>query len=376
VRADPDRLAQVVTNLLSNAIKFSPAHGEVVVTIENGADVVCISVRDHGCGIAADFKPRIFERFAQADATNAGRKGGTGLGLSIVKQIVDRLSGKVGFSDVSGGGTTFRVELPCWEPVVGMAIDPNAQPEALRILLCEDNPETAVALRAQLNRAGFSLDVAYTSGDAIKCATTTHYHAVLVDLHLPDGDGISLILRLRELPGYGETPIVVVSSDPSRGRNDLRSSKLNVLDWLNKPLDFDQLMRVLTKPVRHGAGRRPLILHIDGDNAVAQALGEIGDVVSISSIEEARRALQTKDFDLAVLNGALATEPGLDLLQKLRDSKGHAIPVVVLSAQGANVANAPPASAASSRSRMAVNSLLAAVCERLAARSRPAKEVT
>jgi signal transduction histidine kinase len=115
VRADPDRLAQVVSNLLSNASKFSPADNEVVVAIENGTDVVRISVRDHGAGISADFKPHVFERFAQADATNARQNGGTGLGLSIVKQIVDRLGGEVGFADAPGGGAIFYVTLPCWD---------------------------------------------------------------------------------------------------------------------------------------------------------------------------------------------------------------------------------------------------------------------
>lgn len=116
VRADSDRLVQVLTNLLSNAVKFTEPQSEVVVTIEKqeGADAVRLSVRDHGSGIPADFRSSIFERFAQADATNARRKGGTGLGLSIVKQIVDRLGGEVGFLDAAGGGTIFYVELPGW----------------------------------------------------------------------------------------------------------------------------------------------------------------------------------------------------------------------------------------------------------------------
>src|SRR3984957_18685127 len=94
VRADPDRMAQVITNLLSNAIKFSPADNEVVVAIEKDADVVRLTVRDHGSGIPVDFRPLIFEKFAQADAGAARQKGGTGLGLSIVKEIADRLSGE------------------------------------------------------------------------------------------------------------------------------------------------------------------------------------------------------------------------------------------------------------------------------------------
>jgi signal transduction histidine kinase len=130
VWADPGRLIQVVTNLLSNAIKFSAPDTEVEVAIENGPHDVRISVRDHGPGISADFRPRVFERFAQADATDTRLRGGTGLGLSIVMQIVDRLGGKVGFSDAPGGGTVFQVELPSWRSDVG-AIGHEAQLEAL-----------------------------------------------------------------------------------------------------------------------------------------------------------------------------------------------------------------------------------------------------
>lgn len=247
LRADRDRLSQVVTNLLSNAIKFSPADDEVVVAIEDRPEFVRISVSNHGVGIPAEFKPRMFERFAQADATTTRQKGGSGLGLSIVRQIVDRLGGEVGFSDAPGE-TTFHVDIPCWEHLARMAIDRDAPPEAQRILLCEDDPDLAAVLREQLRQAGFGTDFAYTAGDAIACSVETQYCAILVDLLLPDGDGIDLIVRLRELPQYGEIPIVVVSVDPSRGRSDPRSAKLNVFHWLRKPIDFDYLIRALTEP--------------------------------------------------------------------------------------------------------------------------------
>jgi signal transduction histidine kinase len=366
VRVDSDRLAQVITNLLSNAIKFSPADNEVVVGVTKETDIVRISVRDHGPGISVNFKPRIFERFAQADATNARQKGGTGLGLSIVKRIVDRLGGEVGFSDAPGGGTIFHVELPCLERVAGMATDLDAQPNALRILFCDDDPYTAIALREQLRQVGFATDFAYTARDAITCAAAAQYLAVLVDLQLPDGDGISLILRLRELPQYCDTPIIVVSADPSRGRDDSRSSKLNVLDWLNKPVDFDHLMRLLPKPVVHDVSRRGRILYVANDNVVAQALGTFADVISVNSIEEAHRALKVNEVDLAVLDVALATWSGLDPLPVLRDSMGNAIPVVVFSAQGANLACDTKVLAALAKSRTSIDNLMATVRDRLA----------
>jgi signal transduction histidine kinase len=375
-RADSDRLAQVVTNLLSNAIKFSPADSEVVVAVENGKHIVRLSVRDCGSGIPVEFRARIFERFAQADATNTRQKGGTGLGLSIVKQIVDRHGGVVGFADAPGGGTIFHVELPCWEHGASAAVDRRGQLDAMRILLCENDLSTAVALREQLSRGGFATDFAHTARDAMTRVAAIRYRAVLVDLELSDGDGIGLILRLRGVPKYNDTPIIVMSADPDGGREDIRSSEINVLDWLSKPVDFDRLMQLLAKLVVHDASRRPRILLVDDDNFVAQTLREIADVASVDSIEEANRALKADDFDLAVLDIALATGPNVDLLPELRDSKGSAIPLVVLSAQDANLACDAQGQVALIKPHASTAGLVSTVCHRLASRSPPrSKEI-
>lgn len=132
VWADPDRLSQVVTNLISNAIKFSRPDGEVVVAAKEQNGSIRLSVRDHGDGIPAEFKPRIFQKFAQADGSNTKKTGGTGLGLSIVKEIVTRLNGNVGFADAPGGGTVFYVDLPCVEQPAVNQRPPQAMPVAVQ----------------------------------------------------------------------------------------------------------------------------------------------------------------------------------------------------------------------------------------------------
>ncbi len=324
VRADADRLVQVVTNLLSNAVKFSPADSDVAVTIEKQADVVRISVRDHGPGIPAQFKPRIFERFAQAENSATRQNGGTGLGLSIVRQIVDRLEGKVGFSDAPGGGTNFYVELPGWDRFEASVTDTGAHPDALRILLCEDDLETALALREHLRPFGFAADFAFTAAEAIGRASETQYHAVLVDLLLPDRNGLSVIMRLRQLAQYRDTPIIVVSADPNCGRDDVRSSSLNVSDWLSKPVDFDRLVRVLP---------RPSSLTLDGGLPIAgrdvvHPVKHIADEHAIHAITSPPIAPPASETDLAVLYIAPATPSVPEAPVKHHGVMDHAVRIL------------------------------------------------
>jgi PAS domain S-box-containing protein len=378
VHADPDRLSQVVTNLLSNAIKFSPPDGEVVVAIQQRDHLVRISVRDRGPGIAADFRPHIFEKFAQADASDARRKGGTGLGLSIVKQIVTRLGGTVGFDDAPGGGTVFHVDLAGRDQVAAREIDRNREPNAALILLCADDPNAALAVREGLRQFGFATDFAHARADAMTRTAATHYGAIVVDLELPDGESIGLIGDLRNQPRNGKTPIIGMSANASRDHDVPTSSAPD--DWVDKPMDLDRLAQILDRTVVREANGHPHILHVDDDPevlaVVARALGTTAEVVSVDSIEEARRALAAHHFDLAVLDIELGPVSGLELLPELRGDRGRAIPVIIFSAHGANLVSDPQFQASLSKSRAALDSLVTTVHGRLTPRSSPvSKEI-
>jgi PAS domain S-box-containing protein len=371
VNADPDRLAQVITNLLSNAIKFSPAGGEVLVEIEKRDELVRISVRDHGAGVPADFKPHIFKKFSQADATNTRQKGGTGLGLSIARQIVERLGGEMSFDDAPGGGTIFYFELPNWGGKADWEMDLEARPGTPRLLVCEDDRETAIVMRERLRLAGYAADFAHTAAAAIDRATTIDYMAFLVDLQLPDSDGVDLMIRLRTQERYRDTPIIVISGEPDSGRHDIRSSKLNVLGWLSKPVDFEYLVGFIQTSILPDPRRRPRVLHVDDDHetlaAVTNVLSSTADVISADSLKVARRALTADPIDLAVLDVSLGEESGLDLLPSLRDRSGDAIPVVVFSANLEGLACDGQIQAALAKSsKTSLGNLVATVRNRLA----------
>jgi PAS domain S-box-containing protein len=370
VNVDPDRISQVITNLLSNAIKFSPKGEEVLVVVEKRGKAFRVSVRDHGPGVPDEFKSHIFEKFAQADATNARQKSGTGLGLSIVKQIVEWQGGAVGFADAPGGGTTFHVDLPVWDGVAGGEIDPDAEPGAIRILVCEDERDIANLLRIRLRPAGYSVDFAHTIAAAMTRADATSYAAILVDLRFPDGDGMDLMSRLRERAGYRDTPMIVIAGDLVRGRDDVRSPRLKIFDWIAKPIDFGHLVQVLRASVAPQPLQRPCILHLDDDYSVlalvADALRMVGNVISADTIEGARRTLSTERIDLAVLDLSLGARSGLELLPDLRNNRGKMIPVIIFCAQDADLPLDEQVQATLCKLNAPLTTLVATVRDRLA----------
>ena len=115
VRVDGSRLQQVLSNFLSNAAKFSPHGGQVDIRVQMHDGVVRVTVIDHGPGIPAEFKERIFQKFSQADSSDTRTKGGTGLGLAISKELIERMDGQVGFESEEGQGARFYLELPVFK---------------------------------------------------------------------------------------------------------------------------------------------------------------------------------------------------------------------------------------------------------------------
>ena len=346
--------------------------------VEARDETVRISVRDHGPGIPVEFRPRIFEKFAQADTADARQRGGTGLGLSIVKQIVTRLDGAVGFEDAPGGGTIFNVDLPNWGKAV-RTLSRHAGKANVRLLLCEDDPEAATILSERLLQEGFLLDVALTADEAVARVAETPYSAILVDLQLPQGDGIGLIKQLRAQPQIYNTLLVVLSADLERSEaEDRHPTLLNILDWLDAPIDASSLIRVLDRPIVRDRNPRPRILHVDSDQnalrAVSKLLDANAEVMSVDSIDKARHALATGRFDVAVLEVALALGSGLELLQELRDTAGDTIPLVVFSPQDANPVFAEQIRAALINSRTPIGTLVATLRKRLLASAPPSDD--
>jgi signal transduction histidine kinase len=257
---DPTRLAQVVGNLLSNAIKFTPAGGRVVVQLSpdprTGESVLTIS--DTGIGIEPEMLPRVFETFAQADHSLDRSRGGLGLGLALVKGIVELHRGQVHVqSPGRDKGTTFTIRLPLGRAVLGAGLlgavggpsapstqHPAPPSRAARILLIEDNPDTAETLRDLLELAGYTVDVARSGVEGIACVLQFRPELVICDIGLPGMDGYQVARALRKEPASASARLIALSGYARE--EDLQRSREAGFNWhLKKPVEFNELLRIL-----------------------------------------------------------------------------------------------------------------------------------
>ncbi|MDO8386447.1 MAG: ATP-binding protein, partial [Polaromonas sp.] len=346
VRADSDRLVQVITNLLSNAMKFSPPDTPVEVRLLRAAGSrVRVEVRDRGPGIPEEFRKRIFQKFSQADSSDTRAKGGTGLGLNISRAIIERLGGSIGFDTEAGVGTTFFFELPEWTALVTAASAPSygelpgaAQTDDTgrpRVLVCEDDPDIARLIVMMLDRGGFDADEAYSAAQAQARLALRPYAAMTVDLKLPDADGLTLIRTLRSEEATSDLPIVVVSASASEGELQFNNQLLSVSDWLEKPIDQNLLIVGLRRAIA-GAGSKPRILHVEDDLDIQRVAAAIAQDFATfefaATLAEARTRLRQQHFDLVLLDLALGESSGWDLLADI-EAMTLPPPVVVFSAQ-------------------------------------------
>jgi two-component system CheB/CheR fusion protein len=205
VEADSTRIQQVVSNLLGNAIKFTNAGGNIWLALHRLGHDIVLTVRDDGMGVAEEFLPHVFERFAQSHPSRWHSNDGMGLGLAIVHHIVELHGGTVKVESAGvGQGTTFTVRLrvPTVASVHGQTERHEARQLAgrligVRILLVEDIDETRFALEAILNETGAATVSCETAACAIEAFERLRPHIILSDLGLPDVDGFELIDRVR-----------------------------------------------------------------------------------------------------------------------------------------------------------------------------------
>lgn len=250
VSADMQRLAQSIINLLSNAIKYNRQGGLVTVRSSSKDGKWVLDVEDTGLGIPSTIQARLFSPFDRLGAEQTETEG-TGLGLSLTKNMVDAMGGSVRLVASSTAGSVFRVELPTVEGLssVPALSDPApglAQAESqVTVLYIEDNGSNRLLMETLFaKKPGFRLDVAETGAHGLELAAAQTPDIILLDLHLPDMDGRTVLQRLRTEPQSEHTPVIVLSADANPGQIQ-RLLDTGANEYLTKPIDVGAFWKAM-----------------------------------------------------------------------------------------------------------------------------------
>lgn len=333
VVVDRDRLIQVLTNLLSNAVKYSPKESVVRVSVEANDGLVKVSVIDEGPGVPAAFERRIFQKFSQADSSDTRARGGTGLGLSIAKTLMERFGGGIDFERGRTKGASFFVTLPTRQSsgaTLAMQLPNFPSPH---ILICEDDPDMTEYLSAMLNGAGMTVETTESAREAKAAMDDEHFDLLLIDIHLPDADGLEVIKELRDDESRPMLPVIVMTGSTADTAGDAENVQaLKLADWLQKPVRPERLVNAIRSALLAHASNSLRVLHVEDDQLLTELVRTLlegpATVVAEHSIAGARARLEQETFDMVILDVGLGDGSGLDLLPILQ--QGAMPPAVVL----------------------------------------------
>ena len=264
---DATRLRQVLLNLLNNAIKFTP-NGVVTVAVDytntEGDARLWVAVRDTGIGIPAVVQARLFSRFSQADGSTTRRFGGSGLGLAICKGLVEAMGGEIGLTSEAGAGSTFWFAVPLAQTDAPCSLPHQAPRRTMpsvasggscrRLLLVDDEETNQVIGRAVLEREGYEVDLAQTGLEAFGAVLAKSYDLVLMDVQMPEMDGLTATRAIRALAHPARSLPIVAMTANVMPQQVAQFREAGMDDHIGKPFEREQLFAVIERWIGRRTG--------------------------------------------------------------------------------------------------------------------------
>ncbi|HCY84242.1 MAG TPA: hypothetical protein DHV36_03810 [Desulfobacteraceae bacterium] len=281
VTGSPKYLRQILANLTGNALKFTRSGGSISLKVlpDTGDDGCSLFIRfeiqDTGIGIPENKQEAIFESFTQADSSTTREYGGTGLGTSISKQLVELMGGRIGLSSQEGVGSRFWFSIPLTpdmtDNISPQTVDVSSKdtgddvpplkvsPGDIRILLAEDYPTNQKVVTTHLTRAGFPVDLAANGKEAVLKFTTGDYQLILMDVQMPEMDGLTAAAEIRKLEAKGQrVPIIAFTAHATQEDRDA-CINAGMDDFLTKPVKKTALLKKIARVTQEASqgGERP-----------------------------------------------------------------------------------------------------------------------
>lgn len=258
LKGDPTRLRQIFLNLIGNAIKFTDA-GFVTVTVrpydkEAARPRLYFAVTDTGIGISEEAQKKLFTPYTQADESVARNFGGTGLGLAICKRLVEAMGGMIQIHSAPGRGTTFYFILSLDHGIGEAQAAEEAKPEVtpLSILVVDDNIINQRVVAGLLEKDGHRMVTVGSADEAISCLRKDHFDVVLMDMEMPNTDGVAATKLIRALPDAEKAQVTIIAMTANTRQEDVqRCFEAGMNDFLSKPVNPDDLRHKLAALAVH-----------------------------------------------------------------------------------------------------------------------------
>ena len=269
--AIPRRLRQVLLNLIGNGIKFT-SEGRVKVTVtrlerEPGAVRLGFRVSDTGIGIPPEARSRLFQEFTQVDSSISRRFGGSGLGLAISRKLVERMGGTISVDSTPGLGSVFQFDVRlharrATDEAEGARNGAQPPANSWQILVAEDNATNRLVVTRMLERMGHRVESVTDGAEAVQAVAARDYDLVLMDVMMPEMDGLTATRRIRELPPpAGTLPIIGLTANTLRAdETACLAAGMNL--FASKPITAERLAGLIAQAL---AGRAPT----EGPSSVA-----------------------------------------------------------------------------------------------------------
>ena len=360
---DDTKLKQVLINILGNAVKFTAEGGNITLTVEcvaryDGQSSFRFVVKDTGIGMDGEYLPHIFEPFSQEDDTTTTSYGGSGLGLAITKNIVQMLNGSITVESAKGIGSTFIVNIPLKDSPKNDDINEEICPQDISVLIVDDEAVACSHAKSVLDDVGIVADTATSGREGLnlirlKQARRDDYHVILVDLKMPDHDGIEVTREIRKIVGDETTVIILTVHDWYDVEKEAHTAGVD--SFMSKPLSAANLLYELKHILRckksHNkppiladlTGRRILVAEDMPVNAeiVKQLLFMRGMEVVVA--ENGMRAVEFFSlkpagfFDAVLMDVRMPVLDGLAAAETIRDAEKRRgdkmkIPIIAMTA--------------------------------------------
>ena len=338
MHSDATRLRQILLNLLSNASKFTD-HGVISLEVQRTGREVVFQVRDTGIGMTPEQLGRLFETFSQAEASTAAKYGGTGLGLAITRKFCQLMGGDVEVESRPGSGSTFTVRLPA-DGTARAAPEP-APPSALAgargtVLVIDDDAVARDLVARFLEKEGLQVATAPDGAAGLAAARDGERRpdVITLDVMMPGLDGWAVLSALKSDPATAEIPVVMLSVADEKNLG----FALGASEYLTKPIDRDQLSRVVRRFGRSNGPRRVLVVEDDAAARTVLRRAMEGEGWEVVEAEHGREALELTSGpplpDLVLLDLMMPEMNGFEFLEAVRKWEAwRAVPVVVITAK-------------------------------------------